>query len=234
MAATAVATSEEWVKWQHERREQHIDFDVETWYEWLRPITFHTSFVPLPLTSAEALVALYQHRYNSRPAPSPGQLAALLAFEGKIDREMALGRRRDSHAEGGSGSGAGGDGAGGDYFVRLSTRSPKDAVRVRPEDYHRALAAVDADEAYGGDPRAGPDAAAAAATNRRMVAFSDCMSALAVSSGIQAMRLLTASERVFCDLLTATASAELYAAHPIQVSPKAGVYKGIACHHEIH
>mmetsp|Transcript_13362 Transcript_13362/g.42274 ORF Transcript_13362/g.42274 Transcript_13362/m.42274 type:complete len:273 (-) Transcript_13362:99-917(-) len=96
------------------------------------------------------------------------------------------------------------------FFVRLSMRSPKDAVPVKMSSFQKALHNLSTDPRYAGE---GSDFE----TNRKMVALSDCMSDMAVSSGLAAMQLLTSSERIFTDLIVATATEELYAEHPMKV-----------------
>lgn len=187
--------SEAWARWQRERRESHLAFDVEAWYEWLKPITFATRFLPLSLAQAKAMLQLYQHRYVGRLPPSRQQLGELRRLETEVQRcidELA------SEASDG-------------VFVRLSTRSPKDAVAVTPECFERALQHVKAEVGMSGD------GSPAFTTNCQMVAISDCMSQLSVSTGEEALQLFSSSERTYSDLLTATASDDLYRAHPLQI-----------------
>jgi len=174
----------------------HLDFDVEAWYEWLQPLTFATRFAPLGLAQARALIAHYRYRYNHGRPLTADELRQLRDLEAAIDAEIRAARSK----LGGSA----------EFFVRLSVRSPKDAVGVTPEEYEDALRRVEADEAYAG-------AGAEHETNRRMVALSDCQAGLAVASGRAAMRLLTSSERIFVDLITATDTEELYNTHPVNV-----------------
>jgi len=149
------------------------------------------------LAEAQALVVLYQHRYCHRRSPSADELMLLTGLEQAIDTAMS-----EACLELGCAP---------KFFVRLSSRSPKDAAPVRLSQFQDALRQVEADPEYSAGVGASFD------VNRKMVALSDCMSDMAVTTGLGAMTLLTSSERTFGDLITATATEELYAAHPMKV-----------------
>ena len=93
-------------------RKEHLPFDVEGWYEWLGPQhTFATHFFDISLGEAKALLAWYHHRYNSRSAPVREDVMQLMQLRDRL--EPTLGQPNK------------------DWFIRLSSRSPKDAG-VRP------------------------------------------------------------------------------------------------------
>lgn len=183
---------------QCENRTKHLDFDVETWYNWLEPVTFKTKCFALSVEQCKALITLYQHRYCSRRPATTEELTLLTGLEQSIDQAMTETCKDFQSSK---------------FFVRLSMRSPKDASPVNPSRFQEVLQTLIADPRYG--------EGTSFDTNRKMVAVSDCMSDLAVSSGLDAMWLLTSSERIFTDLLVATATEELYAKHPMKVIVRA-------------
>lgn len=190
------STRETYSEVQQNKRKGHLNFDVEAWYKMIEPLTFRTKFMPLELAQAKVLIAHYRFRYNRARQLTGEEIATLRALETSIDSTMAEARAEFHGSD--------------EFFVRLSSRSPKDASSVSVADYERALEAVTKDEAYAGTDKADQ-------MNRQMVAVSDAQSNLAVSDGRGAMKLLTASERVFVDLMDATTTDELYMEHPMRV-----------------
>mmetsp|Transcript_24429 Transcript_24429/g.34242 ORF Transcript_24429/g.34242 Transcript_24429/m.34242 type:complete len:436 (-) Transcript_24429:355-1662(-) len=114
------------------------EFDTERWYSWIEPYTFKTIFLPLTIDEARAIVAEYRYHMlfntanhandtNNNLKENPiyknvlvvrESLKAVLAqFEQKVEESLK------SFPEG--------------AFVRLSTRSPKDAPLNEPHpDIH--------------------------------------------------------------------------------------------------
>lgn len=152
--------------------------------------TFPTAVVALEPEEAAAILATWRGATAaldvSAPdyaVPIPGALAGLVS---RVDALLA------SRFTGGA-------------FIKLSTRSPKDSKSV----FRRAVAAFTAREAAGELPPAAATnakdaAAASAAANARIVAFSEEMvKAAIVKSGTEAVTLLLDSARVAEDLATA-------------------------------
>lgn len=154
-----------------ERRAEEAAFDNEVWYEALRDVTFPTQFVDLPRSQGEALVALYQHRFNQQDPPTEAHWVGLRALRSALNDAIRS--------------------LGGPAFVRLSTRSPKDAVclldAAEAAGLRRELAQLPSD----GD-----------ANELLAHFFHRSNSSLRVSTGHEALKLLACSERVFVDLLT--------------------------------
>jgi len=60
------APSQHYLKRQLQRKHEHLSFDVEGWYPFIKKTTFFTEWVTLSKEEATAMVAYYQQRYNSR------------------------------------------------------------------------------------------------------------------------------------------------------------------------
>eukprot|EP00050_Salpingoeca_kvevrii_P005786 m.285622 g.285622 ORF g.285622 m.285622 type:complete len:344 (-) comp11416_c0_seq1:206-1237(-) len=182
---------------QETRRAEHLDFDVESWQASLGNLTFPSRFLPLKLAEARAIIALYQYTYNSRAQPSEADYSHLARLEANLAVLMM-------DQPGGNG-----------WFVRLSTRSPKDAVRIDKSQYEEALnKALEASV----KALAKPDASELPedyVTNAKMVALSGAQAAMQVTSARQALELLCSSERAFVDLMMATHATETFASNPV-------------------
>ena len=157
------------------RREQTRDYDIERWYETIRPLTFPTAFVEIRPEEATAMIASYGERYLSRRKPTSDEAACVVRVSEKVQTMMD---RTGSSQDG--------------FFVRLSTRSPKDAAMPTRDEYEREAARrADEDEPEDMD----------AACNCQMRAFFEVgMQALRVRDAAAAMELLLSSERVHTDL----------------------------------
>lgn len=113
--------SESYHQWKVALRTAHGPFDNERWLPELRDLTFVTELLPLPLPTAHAMIRAYKHRFNKGPAPSDADTAALREFEAQLHAvvvRVGSGRGGDDGDDGDSGAGC---------FVRLNSRSPKDA-----------------------------------------------------------------------------------------------------------
>ena len=156
-------------------------FDLPVWHGRLGGETLPAIVVPLPLAAARAVVAQCQHTLNRHAPPSPEARAELDALEAAVSAAV--------------------EASGGAAFVRLSSRSPKDAVVPDAAAYRRRVAFHCAHCARPGDPL---DEA-----NARILALSDAINdALCVHSGREAMHLLCGSERVRADLVEAIEAAD--------------------------
>lgn len=91
--------------------------DFMRWYDVLHDTTFKSVDIQIELGEAKALVRLYHHRVNQNKRLSAEQQDAINAFKGKVERHLAdtLSFNIDNG-----------------FFVRLSSRSPKDATMFEP------------------------------------------------------------------------------------------------------
>lgn len=102
-------------KWKLQKRTAHLPYDNEAWVVPLAAHTFRTRFLELPMATAEAMVAHYRHTFTGRAAITAAQMRALFELQDNIDAVIAE-VNGSLDAEAGAGA-----------FVRLSSRSPKDA-----------------------------------------------------------------------------------------------------------
>lgn len=107
-------------QWKLKRRIAHGPFDNQHWLKALEGLTFPTECYPLPLGTAKAMLSLYQHRHNGRIPPSAQDIAIVAVTEGIIHTLIEK--------------------VGGAAFVRLSSRSPKDACGVDKDLFVKQLA----------------------------------------------------------------------------------------------
>ena len=144
-------------------------YDNANWYAALEHHTFPTVFFGLCISDAEAVVAEYRARWLHAPSASAMMAAALRRLTTKLDESIAE--------------------VGGAAFVRLSSRSPKDAVCLDPAACELALAGKD--------------------TNAKLAwLFQQSMASLRVTSGEQALDIMLDSERCYRDLSAAINVAE--------------------------
>ena len=168
-AGAPPGSTDSYHKWKLGHRLAHQDFDNQNWYRALEDITFPTEFAPLPAAAAHAMIAAYKHRHNGGPEPTAAQAAAVEATRAVLDAMI--------HRVGVGDHGAG-------AFVRLSSRSPKDAAGIDKAVFEteltrqRAMMSAAREEAGGGGGGAEPEAAAASGgavdvyeTNARMCAY---------------------------------------------------------------
>ena len=161
------------------RWREQSDFDVEHWYELLRDHTFPTAIVPLPKEVAAAVQAAYSHRFLERAEPTAEQQAALQEYTAHLQDECnKLGR----------------DG----FFVRLGSRSPKDAdAAMATRQAYEAELERRAEEDGAED---GYESVDEACNAQLRAYFEVAHRALRVSTAEEAVALLCTSERVYRDL----------------------------------
>ena len=174
------------------RKQQHLPFDVESWYSILAvspSLTFPTTFLDFPPTAAAAVVASYRARYCGDAEPSAEAEAELDRVQHALDISLAS----PDFADG--------------AFVRLSSRSPKDG-----EPLHGAGAALRSAYLAARAARVASTMAALGCSdnapgllaNAQFLAVADVTAPLLrVTSGAEAMALILSSERVFADMLLA-------------------------------
>lgn len=192
-----------WRTWKAEKRAAHIAYDNESWYEALREHTFASKFMALSEDEADAIVAFYAATYLSRRSATTAEVETLRRLERRLEASIA-------DVEVARGAGA---------FVRLSSRSPKDAavldrtvflesLRIHGGDAAAAAARARLDASDGAEA-VGDDGVDDAASNAMMLAYSEAAwRGLQVFSGRQALQMLLSSERAYTDLLEALAARE--------------------------
>ena len=214
ISAPAIATDAIFEARQRDLYQSRVlDANLETYYDLLAPagITFPTEFVPLSVEDARFFVAHYEAREAARAHLvtqgvdeaqlddvtaaylAPGMREHIAVLEQRLAPALSTLMSRDSAACG--------------CFVKLSSRSPKDAVVLQRRRilglfrgaYAHALAAV------GGHVEKGSPAD----TNARIVAMLvSGTRALMVASSSEAIQLLRLSERIYQDCLLALDQAE--------------------------
>lgn len=96
---------------EHKLRQENLPFDIDVWYPPLQQFTFKTTFIPLRLAEAKAVVRFYRARYMEGELPRP-DLAVLGALEVRLDAHVKAHYSRTG------------------CFLRLCGRSAKDAEPV--------------------------------------------------------------------------------------------------------
>eukprot|EP01051_Picozoa_sp_SAG22_P007046 SAG22_NODE_483_length_9925_cov_3.568186_1_plen_664_part_00 len=162
---------------EHKLRQENLPFDIDVWYPKLQVHTFRTSFLPLSLAEAKAVVRYYRARFiEEQAAVSAPDVAVLHELEHRLDSHI-------KQCYGSTGC-----------FLRLCGRSAKDAEPLsRPavrEEYMQRL--------HEAEREPGLDAASA---EGKMWAVSRTGGVLRCASGADCMSLLLSSERVYSDLL---------------------------------
>lgn len=163
---------------EHRLRSENLAFDIDVWYPALSEHTFPTSFLPLTLDEARAILAYNDVSWRAaRVALTRDEVATLERLERRIDAKL-----HDSFGERGA-------------FLRLCGRSPKDGEptdeRIRAavwDSYQSSLTQLVEKEHQ---PLDG---------NTRLAAVSRTRPWLRVRTGAEAMSLLLTSERVFADM----------------------------------
>ena len=172
--------SDEWYDYQVSQQAKHIDFDVEAWYKILEKETFHTEFISLDTSTAQAFIDYYQTYYNSKCLLKKNGIKLIQSIQKQLKERISKSTATN-------------------FFVRLSSRSPKDG---------RSLNADRFDQFYDAElnrlSTQYPDESNHA--NLKMIAISYAQfHTLKTTNEIEALCLILSSERVFVDLLEALA-----------------------------
>lgn len=85
-----------------------LEADLDAWYEELKEHTYRSVFLPLSVSEARAMMAVYDARMKGAEAPADA-LSLISELEGKVESSL---KELNSEA----------------VFVKLSSRSPKDAT----------------------------------------------------------------------------------------------------------
>ena len=90
------------------KRCKNVYFDVEAWYEVIQSETFHTEFILISPSMAQAFVNFYQTRYISRKSLNSNDIQLIRSIQNQLKEQIF-----NSKITNGT-------------FIRLSARSPKD------------------------------------------------------------------------------------------------------------
>eukprot|EP00041_Stephanoeca_diplocostata_P027437 m.753962 g.753962 ORF g.753962 m.753962 type:complete len:588 (+) comp23175_c0_seq4:179-1942(+) len=180
--------SEAWQEKKALQRRSAESYDIDRWYTTLKSVTFPTAFVRLSISDAEAMIAVYKHRELRGPPTTADHLRAIAGLRRQITRcmqSMHLGRDQQSRNQR----------AAAGYFVRLTSRSPKDAAVVTKDQFTKQFEHLKSVEPNSDH------------TNLQLRAYFEASAqAQRVTNADGALSLLLASERVYCDLLEACAA----------------------------
>jgi hypothetical protein len=161
--------------WKQMRHDLTVPYDIERWYAALGPeLTFPTAFVEVLSTEAKALGTVYGERCLGRRSASAAENERVGELRDRIQEAM--------------------DSLGGGFFVRLSSRSPKDAAMPTREAFEREV--IRRTEADGGSY----DVMDAAINGSMRAFFEVGLQSLQVLDASAAIKLFTHSERVHRDL----------------------------------
>ncbi|KAL6050058.1 Cell division cycle protein 123 [Balamuthia mandrillaris] len=163
--------------------------NLENWYPQLKEYTFETTFLNLSPEEARAIVSTYQQKQRQECGKEQAK-----AEEEELHLLSQLKERINNAIK----AFVGGEGEDGGAFVRLSTRSPKDAtiagdktMRLFEEELERMEQEEQVENAREDE-------------NARLVALIVASTkAMMVCSGEEALQLITTSERSHEDLLLA-------------------------------
>jgi hypothetical protein len=135
--------------------------DIDRWLLPFQHLTFPTIIFPLSQSTARAYLANYRHRYCHSSAPSSAELHLLHELTQQIDDAIHQ--------------------FNGPCFIRLTSRSPKDAVQINYQHFLQSHSTSSPNE-------------------KLILYFQLTTSNLQIHSGLEAMNLLSKSERIFLDL----------------------------------
>ncbi|CAF0942250.1 unnamed protein product [Adineta ricciae] len=167
-------------RYKLERQRQHIPFNVESWYPILKVQTFHTEFLSISPSIAQAFVNYYQARYNSKTVLFTHEHLNLIeSIENQLKNKLF---HRPIN----------------EYFIRLSSRSPKDGdclnQQLLKDIYDQELHRLK--ENYPNEYDT-----IESQSNMQMIAFCSAQfECLKVTNEREALNLILSSERVFIDL----------------------------------
>jgi hypothetical protein len=135
--------------------------DIDRWLLPFQHLTFPTLLFPLSQLTARAYLSKYRHRYCQSSPPSSSELLLLDELTQQIDNAIHQ--------------------FNGPCFIRLTSRSPKDAAQINFQQFLQSHSA--------------------SSPNDKLISYFQLVtSKLQVHSGVEAMDLLSKSERIFLDL----------------------------------
>jgi hypothetical protein len=146
--------------------------DNNVWYDSFADITFETSFASFSKEQGLAFIVYYRNRHCSGNTPSAEDDKILQSLQDTIDNMMSSQHFAKSSCDA--------------FFVRLNTRSPKDAIAINQEEFIQEVQKQKLN------------------INDQFRLFFDLsMESLCVHSGKEAVELMLSSERIFVDILQA-------------------------------
>lgn len=136
--------------------------DIQSWIEPFEPFTFPTSLLPFTKDTARAYISVYRSRYCSGPLPTDEEKNLLNQLSQDIDHAISQ--------------------LSPPCFIRLTSRSPKDAVQFDFDDFLTRSTHF--------------------TINKKLKLYFQLMTEnLQVSTGSEALKLMRESERVYVDIL---------------------------------
>lgn len=154
---------------EEQQKFDKLDWAVEGWYEAIKEFTFETRFVELPPEAVQALLRAHDARSAQRTL-EPAHATVVEQLREQVEEAI--------------------EALGGAAFVRISTLSPKDAVKWQSEKL-KGLLEAELEGAAAGDEDA------------EIIAINmACCLACRVTNGAEAMDLLIRSDRVDRHLAT--------------------------------
>lgn len=164
--------------------ERYFDSGAQNWYPPFIDITFETIFIPLSRSNAKSII-LHHQKFNENPLYSLPPNSDLEPLLSSITNSLKKANWKQS-------------------FVKLSTRSPKDSIKILA----RGLKTL---ETQIGDTIEEKKNFANHDYNYKIAKFSQCVQDnFFISSGEEALDVLISSERVFEDLEYAFANEVAY------------------------
>lgn len=153
-------------------RQSEIPFDVENWHAAFAPVSFRTIVLPLTQEEAKAIIAVYRYRYCRADNLNERQQIALDTLRNRIAESFQP-----------------------PMFVRLSSRSPKDAAIPSCSRYMTVLGELQSQQSNS-------NLSEVDNTNTALKAYFQVgWEAMMCNSADDVMGLLETSERVFVDLI---------------------------------
>ncbi|EFC47607.1 hypothetical protein NAEGRDRAFT_57308 [Naegleria gruberi] len=170
-----------------------FEYDIDAWYEKCSKFTTYTKFIPI--TQSEAKVMIKQYEFHIKKtkdqSPSGDDYEILKKLEGKIDDELT--NNSEFYDEEMDVSSA---------FIRLSSRSPKDAAfnsqKIR-QILQRKLYEKNAMFSFGGE-NAKIQSDQDKQNNEFIAFFESQVEVMKFESGQEAIEMMTSSTRVYDDL----------------------------------
>lgn len=188
--------SDSYVKRKMELREEHLPFDVESWFPLIQDLTFPTSFINVSPQEAEAMRAFYSARYTGRRHEFTLEHVHLIKQVMKSLEDVLTAPDSKFKSQG--------------AFVRFSSRSPKDGAPFQliqfEEKFQSFLQKVSEEDAIYEDNLDSTDMKkyeeeSLMNANLRMRAF--CLASSQtwrVRNANEAMNLILSSTRFYVDL----------------------------------
>ena len=165
---------------EHRLRAENLSYDIDVWYPRVEQHTFKSTFFPLKIEEAKAILAFHDvswRNISTKPYLTKQEISILKELEATLDRELKKLLETNGKTYG---------------FVRLCGRSPKDGEplhrQVIADRYQQELHRLIHEEGF-------LDIA-----NTKMIAVTRT-AYMKIQTGQEAMSLLLTSERVFAEMI---------------------------------